>query len=206
MQEGAVMSAKFAKSKLIAITGNICSGKTEFLSLLKKQGHETISTDDIVDTLWQDKNNLAKIAETFSLTLTPELKETVKKLVFSQPKKLKQLEDIFFPQVFAKLKEVQEKSKNSYIFVEVPLLFERNLRDKFDFVVLVYADLETSKNRFLATRKNSEKEFFSILKHQIINDEKLLFADYVVYNNHMNLSLENEVSALFSVLKMHYGN
>ena len=200
------MSVKFAKSKLIAITGNICSGKTEFLSALKKQGYETISTDEIVDTLWQDKNNLVKIAETFSLTLSPELKETVKKLVFSQPKKLKQLEDIFFPQVFTKLKEVQENSKNSHIFVEVPLLFERNLRDKFDFVVLVYADLETSKNRFLATRKNSEKEFFSILKHQIINDEKLLFADYVVYNNHMNLSLENEVSALFSVLKMHYGN
>ena len=200
------MSAKFAKSKLIAITGNICSGKTEFLSALKKQGHETISTDEIVDILWQDKKNLAKIAETFSLTLSPELKETVKKLVFSQPKKLKQLEEIFFPQVFAKLKEVQTKSKNTYIFVEVPLLFEQNLRDKFDFAVLVYADLETSKNRFLATRKNSEKEFFSILKHQIINDEKLLFADYVVYNNHMNLSLENEVSALFSVLKMHYGN
>lgn len=200
------MSVKFAKSKLIAITGNICSGKTEFLSALKKQGHETISTDEIVDGLWQDKNNLAKIADTFSLSLTPELRETVKKLVFSQPKKLKQLEEIFFPQVFAKLKEVQEKSKNTYIFVEVPLLFERNLRDKFDFIVLVYADLETSKNRFLATRKNSEKEFFSILKHQIINDEKLLFADYVVYNNHMNLSLENEVSALFSVLKMHYGN
>ena len=178
----------------------------EFLSLLKKQGHGTISTDEIVDTLWQDKNNLAKIAEIFSLPLTPELKETVKKLVFGQPKKLKQLEEFFFPQVFGKLKEVQEKSKNSYIFVEVPLLFERNLRDKFDFVVLVYADLETSKNRFLTTRKNSEKEFFSILKHQIINDEKLLFADYVVYNNHMNLSLENEVSALFSVLKMHYGN
>lgn len=200
------MSVKFAKSKLIAITGNICSGKTEFLSALKKQGHETISTDEIVDGLWQDKNNLAKIADTFSLSLSPELRETVKKLVFSQPKKLKQLEEIFFPQVFAKLNEVQEKSKNTYIFVEVPLLFERNLRDKFDFIVLVYADLETSKNRFLVTRKNSEKEFFSILKHQIINDEKLLFADYVVYNNHMNLSLENEVSALFSVLKMHYGN
>ena len=200
------MSVKFAKSKLIAITGNICSGKTEFLSALKKQGHETISTDEIVDGLWQNKNNLAKIADTFSLSLSPELRETVKKLVFSQPKKLKQLEEIFFPQVFAKLKEVQEKSENTYIFVEVPLLFERNLRDKFDFIVLVYADLETSKNRFLATRKNSEKEFFSILKHQIINDEKLLFADYVVYNNHMNLSLENEVSALFSVLKMHYGN
>lgn len=200
------MSVKFAKSKLIAITGNICSGKTEFLSALKKQGHKTISTDEIVDTLWQNKNNLAKIADTFSLSLSPELRETVKKLVFSQPKKLKQLEEIFFPQVFAKLKEVQEKSKNTYIFVEVPLLFERNLRDKFDFTVLVYADLETSKNRFLATRKNSEKEFFSILKHQIINDEKLLFADYVVYNNHMNLSLENEVSVLFSVLKMHYGN
>lgn len=200
------MSVKFAKSKLIAITGNICSGKTEFLSALKKQGHETISTDEIVDGLWQDKNNLAKIADTFSLSLSPELRETVKKLVFSQPKKLKQLEEIFFPQVFAKLNEVQEKSKNTYIFVEVPLLFERNLRDKFDFIVLVYADLETSKNRFLVTRKNSEKEFFSILKHQIINNEKLLFADYVVYNNHMNLSLENEVSALFSVLKMHYGN
>lgn len=200
------MSAKFAKSKLIAITGNICSGKTEFLSALKKQGHETISTDEIVDGLWKDKNNQTRIAETFSLPLSPELKENVKKLVFSQPKKLKQLEEILFPQVFTKLKEVQEKSKNTYIFVEVPLLFERNLRDKFDFIVLVYADLETSKNRFLATRKNSEKEFFSILKHQIINDEKLLFADYVVYNNHMNLSLENEVSALFSVLKMHYGN
>lgn len=200
------MSAKFAKSKLIAITGNICSGKTEFLSALKKQGHETISTDEIVDGLWQDKNNLAKIADTFSLSLSPELRETVKKLVFNQPKKLKQLEEIFFPQVFAKLNEVQEKSKNTYIFVEVPLLFERNLRDKFDFIVLVYADLETSKNRFLVTRKNSEKEFFSILKHQIINNEILLFADYVVYNNHMNLSLENEVSALFSVLKMHYGN
>lgn len=200
------MSAKFAKSKLIAITGNICSGKTEFLSALKKQGHETISTDEIVDVLWQDKNNQTRIAETFSLPLSPELKENVKKIVFNQPKKLKKLEEIFFPQVFAKLNEVQEKSKNSYIFVEVPVLFERNLRDKFDFVVLVYADLETSKNRFLATRKNCEKEFFSILKHQIINDEKLLFADYVVYNNHMNLSLENEVSALFSVLKMHYGN
>ncbi len=200
------MSVKFAKSKLIAITGNICSGKTEFLSALKKQGHQTISTDEIVDMLWQDKNNQAKIAETFSLPLSAKLKETVKKQVFSQPKKLKQLEDIFFPQVFAKLKEAQTNSKNAYIFVEVPLLFERNLRDKFDFTVLVYADLETSKKRFLATRKNSEKEFFSILKHQIINDEKLLFADYVVYNNRMNLSLENEVSALFSVLKMHYGN
>lgn len=142
------MSAKFAKSKLIAITGNICSGKTEFLSALKKQGHETISTDEIVDKLWQDKNNLAKIAEIFSLTFSPELKETVKKLVFSQPKKLKELEEVFFPQVFAKLKEVLEKSKNSYIFVEVPLLFERNLRDKFDFTVLVYADLETLKTDF----------------------------------------------------------
>ncbi len=200
------MSAKFVKSKLIAITGNICSGKTEFLSALKKQGCQTISTDEIVDILWQDENNRAKIAETFSLPLSTKLKETVKKLVFSQPKKLKQLEEIFFPQVFAKLKEVQINSKNTYIFVEVPLLFERNLRDKFDFTVLVYADLETSKNRFLATRKSSEKEFFYILKHQIINDEKLLFADYVVYNNRMNLSLENEVSALFSVLKMHYGD
>ncbi len=200
------MSAKFAKSKLIAITGNICSGKTEFLLELKKQGHETVSTDDIVDTLWQDKNNQSKIAETFELPLTSDLKETIKKLVFAQPKKLKQLEEIFFPQVFKKLTEIQAMSKNAYIFVEVPLLFERNLRDKFDFVVLVYADLETSKNRFLSTRKNSEKEFFSILKHQIINDEKLLFADYVVYNNRMNLSLENEVSALFSVLKTNYEN
>ncbi len=137
------MSAKFVKSKLIAITGNICSGKTEFLSALKKQGHETISTDEIVDILWQDENNQAKIAETFSLPLSTKLKETVKKLVFGQPKKLKQLEEIFFPQVFAKLKEIQTKSNNTYIFVEVPLLFERNLRDKFDFTVLVYADLKT---------------------------------------------------------------
>ena len=70
------MSVKFAKSKLIAITGNICSGKTEFLSALKKQGHETISTDEIVDGLWQDKNNLAKIADTFSLSLSMTLQQT----------------------------------------------------------------------------------------------------------------------------------
>lgn len=200
------MSAKSVNTKLIAITGNICSGKTEFLTALKNQGHETVSSDEIVSKLWQNPEVLKKISTTFVLPELKNLKKIVKKTVFNNPKKLKQLEGILLPLVFLEIEKIQKNSKNTYIFVEVPLLFERKLRTKFDFAVLIYADLETCKSRFLSSRKGSEKEFFSILKHQIINDEKLLFADYVVYNNHMNLSLEAEISALFSVLKMNYGN
>lgn len=165
----------------IAITGNIGSGKSEVEKIIDKMGYKTICADKISHFLLQNdekvKKEVLKIFDTLS-------REEIAKIVFSDEKKLRELEKIVHPRVKSEILHFFEENKDEkVVFVIVPVLFEAKMENMFDKIVLICADENMRKQR-ISTRKNyNEENIEKRVKSQIKQEEKMEKADFLIDNN-----------------------
>ena len=162
----------------VAITGNIGSGKTEVLNIIKASGFECCSADEINRKLLTKKkiqNRVMKILEldTFS---TAEISI----IIFSDEAKRQKLEEFLHPLILA---EIEKKTKgNKLIFVEVPLLYEAKWEHFFDKVILCSVSKEVAIERLVANRGFDYQTALSRYNSQLANEGKIALADYVIDN------------------------
>lgn len=106
-------------------------------------------------------------------------------IVFSDDAKLKLLESIIHPHVRKKNLDFIEQNKNRICLVEIPLLFETNAEEIFDYVVYVDVNAETQKERALQRQNFSADKLEQVLErqHKIPPEEKKRRADFVIDNN-----------------------
>ena len=165
----------------IAITGSIGSGKSEAVRYLKEQGYDVFDCDEENRKLLEKgKAGYEAVKKAF-----PECfhrnrldKKELASLVFNDPKKKKQLEEIMHPLILQKLWE----RKDPVIFAEVPLLFEANWDRYFDYDLLVVTDEEILLDR-LVKRGLDREEALQRLQNQMPVSEKIKRADKIIYNN-----------------------
>lgn len=189
----------------LGITGSIGSGKSYFSSLLKDKGYPVISADDLSkDLLSTDKNIMEMVKKKFGEhSYKNELpdKNFLAQTVFNDPKKLNQLEGILHPVVrkklVGKIDELCEKHK--LIFVEAALIYEADMEDMFDYVVLITAEENTRLNRKKISGM-SEEDFTQRNLNQIPDQEKAKRADFVFKNDGSKKELEQKAEVLFSIL------
>lgn len=173
--------------KWIGLTGGIASGKSTVAGMLREMGAPVIDADKLAhQALHFYAEQLA--TEFGEEILNPDGHVNRKKLgakIFSSPESKKKLEDLIHPFV---RKEVKKKRKewadqgHSFAIYDVPLLFEKNLEDQFDQVVLVYAPLELSIKRLMKRNNLSHKEAILRLSNQMDIEEKKHKADVVIDN------------------------
>ena len=155
---------------VVGVTGGIAMGKSTVTRLLSKCGATIFSADQASRAILQPGGIvLRQIADVFgSEILTPHEtlnREKLAQRIFASPDLRLQLERITHPPLLSLLKsqielEQRETSDSRIIVVEIPLLFEKNLQNWFDRIVVV----ATSQSMQLARLKH---------RHSLTNSEAL---------------------------------
>ena len=171
---------------LIGLTGGIGSGKSTALDILEKNGYKTISCDDITRELYTKRKILKKLREVFPSTISGKIKlkadkKEIARIVFSDKEKYRFLTEFLTAETF-NLAMKRAKKLKSTVIMEVPLLFESELADKFDKVIVITrekaARIESVKQRSNLT----ENEIEDRLKKQIDYDS-FDFSRFTVIKN-----------------------
>ena len=79
--------------KKIGITGSLASGKTTASKILSNRKGPLFSADDTVKKLYKKKNLKRLISKKFKLNSTKNIKNKLKKLIFSDKSSLIKLEN-----------------------------------------------------------------------------------------------------------------
>ncbi|MBL6770928.1 MAG: dephospho-CoA kinase [Rhizobiales bacterium] len=186
----------------IGLTGSIASGKSYVLNLFSDLYNIPIfSSDECVKELYKSNDQLKDFVKKHILEKDEELNKTnISEKVFNNKEKLLKLEKFIHPLVkLARDRFIeQEKENNSKIvIVEVPLLFEKNLENDFDFIILVKTSSDLQEKRVLE-RPNMTAELFSkIKKKQLPNKQKEERSHFVIDN----INRDDTIKTIDTIMK-----
>ena len=93
-----------------------------------------------------------------------------------------------------------EKDGCKMVVIEVPLLFELDMKKRFDWVVVVSADKESRVKRLMERDQTSRDAAEDLINVQMADKEKIGRADYVVWNEGSMEKLVESVDVLFENL------
>lgn len=176
---------------VLGVTGSIGMGKSTVSNMLKEMGIPVHDADATVHKLLAaGGKGVAPVATLFPDVLTQDKngadmidRAALGKIVFADPAKKKQLEDILHPMVrddSASFKDEMEKAGHKIIVFDIPLLYETGGEKRVDAVLCVTAAAEVQKERVMARSGMTEERFNHVLSQQLPDAEKRKRADYVV--------------------------
>ena len=196
---------------LIGITGNIGSGKSAYCNFLAANGLKVISADAVANQHLEDpaiKEALIKRYSTAILSPSNEdngkgiiNRKILADIVFGSEEETQYLNSLIHPLVLQDFQRIVEQSNEEALCFEVPLLFEANLQDCFDYIVLISASLETRLMR-LEKRGEDRTKAQQRMLHQMTDTEKRFLVNLVIENDGDLLSLQK--SAVSFIEKIPY--
>ena len=172
--------------KVIGLTGSIAVGKSTVTRYLREHGFEVVDADEISrHALDIGKECYNKVVERFGCVKEDGGidRQRLGQLVFSDPLKKKQLEDIIHPYVCQKIKEEIQASQEQYIFLDVPLLYEAGLDALCDSVIVVDLPLEKQIERLMERNHIEKQAALHLIQQQMSSEEKRKKADYIIDNS-----------------------
>jgi len=191
----------------IGVTGGIGSGKSKFCEYLKNKKFVVINTDDLSkELLTNNKKIKDQVLETFgpdSYKNNKPDKNYLSEIVFSDPENVYKINSILHPVVIEEINKLIEKysTKEKIIFVEAALIYEAEMENLFDYVILITADEKTRMQRKAKNDNMSEEEFLKRNENQITDAEKKKAADFVFENNSSINELQKKADILLLMLK-----
>lgn len=177
--------------KIIGLTGGIASGKSTVSRALRDLGAIIIDADEVAHTIiepgkpaWED------IVEHFgSGVLNPDQtidREKLGAIVFNDPERLQELNQITHPRVGEQFKQMIKNIKNqqsdAVLFIEVPLLYETHMDRICDEIWVVWVDEETQIQRLMKRDGLSREDALKRIDAQMSLDEKARRADFIIDN------------------------
>jgi dephospho-CoA kinase len=176
----------------VGLTGGIASGKSTVSKIFASIGAHVLDTDEVArELLLPGQPAWTRLRQAFGKEFfNPDgtvKRKKLRKLVFANPEKRGQLNEIVHPEV---MKEISRRSEflscspePAVLVVDVPLLLEVGVAHRFDKIVVVDARERVQINRLMQRDGISEEEARQALKAQMPLREKVELADYVIDNN-----------------------
>jgi dephospho-CoA kinase len=193
---------------LIGLTGNIASGKSEVAKMLADRGATVIDADMLArEAVEPDTQALKDIVKRWGKDVLNEDgsldRAALRRIVFADQFELDALNRIVHPGVTRlrdrEIARARERGDDLVVCV-IPLLFERNLVEEYEAIVLVDSARPLRLERLVATRGLEETEAMNMIVSQMPAELKRARADYVIENDGSLEDLERDVDALWSSL------
>ena len=177
--------------KVIGITGGIGSGKTTLSNYLTKIGFAVHESDKVVLSMYNKpkKSFINFLKKNISKDVVKQkniYKKKIAEIVFNNQKTRKMLENYIHKEVRTARESFikkNHKNKKGVIFVDIPLMFEKNLEKNFNIVLCVIAKKEIRAKRVLEDKKFTKETLNKIFKSQTTDKERKNRSQIIIYNN-----------------------
>lgn len=217
--------------KKVAITGTLAAGKSASLHILQNLGYPVLSCDSVVHDILENnaevKNSIKHhFPEAFK---NGEFSRALlAKIVFANKAKLSMLEDFIYPHLnraidkfFSKCAK-EHNSENTVsqngntatnvgnasniykniVFVEIPLLFEKETHTKlFDSVICIDAKTDIRTERFISRPNKTVDDFDRVEMNQMNPITKRGLSDYCIENSGTMADLKRAILIVISRLQ-----
>ena len=192
----------------IAVTGGAGSGKTYVCSRLKALGLEVIIADDMAkQAVVPGSAALQKIAGFFGekilLSDGSINRKMLRQIITDDEAARNALESILHREISTLISKNVirlEKEGHRMVVIEIPLLFELDLQDRFDRVIVVSASQEIRIQRLMERDHISRDSAEKLINVQMPERIKIEGADYVVRNEGSKEDLAKSVEVFFKKL------
>lgn len=176
------------KSRVIGLTGNIGTGKSTIMAMLRDLGADTIDADRVAHQVMEPgEPAYEEIVAAFGKDIAPGGgpidRRRLGEIVFRDPQALARLERIVHPAVYQRMKARLAGAQASVVVIEAIKLLEAGLSLQLcDVVWVVTAPREQQIRRLMASRGLSREEAVLRIDAQPPQAEKAARADVVIDN------------------------
>lgn len=199
----------------IGMTGGIGSGKNQVADIFNQLGFYTIDSD-ISSRKVMEKGEAAyeKIVSFFGSDILDEndniLRKKLGDIVFSDKAKLKTLENIVHPAIYEyerkERSKIYGKDDKAVVITHAALIIESGSIDKYDALIVISCPDELQVERVMQRDNFSEEKARNIVAHQMPNEERLKYADFIIDNSSTLDDLYNEVKRVHNLItQINYG-
>ena len=193
----------------LGVTGGIGSGKTTVSSLLQDKGALVFNADKEAKKRLKSSISLQhKLINLFGNSVTDKGNIVLSKLAevaFSSKLNQDLLNGIMWPEVMILIDQAivnAREQKVKLFIVDAALIFEANIQNLLDSVLLVSASKEKRLNRAIKRKNLPSSQIQQRISLQLDEEEKIKKADYIIYNDSTLESLEAEVNTFYKNLKI----
>ena len=182
----------------VGLTGGIGSGKTTVSNFLLDYGIPVYNSDSkgktLMNTNLELKNNIVSIFGERVYDNGILNTNLLSSIVFNDSTKIEQLNNLVHPKVAQDFNQWVGKNNNKPILVkEAAILIESGAYLNMDKIILVVTEKSTRINR-VSKRDNSDLDSIEKrINHQLTDNEKIKYADYIIENNSSLEHLKLEV-------------
>ena len=199
----------------IGMTGGIGSGKNQVADIFNQLGFYTIDSD-ISSRKVMEKGKAAyeKIVSFFGSDILDEndniLRKKLGDIVFNDKAKLKTLENIVHPAIYEyerkERSKIYGKDDKAVVITHAALIIESGSIDKYDALIVISCPDELQVERVMQRDNFSEEKARNIVAHQMPNEERLKYADFIIDNSSTLDDLYNEVKRVYNLItQINYG-
>lgn len=194
---------------LIGLTGGIATGKSTVSAMFKERGAKIVDADQIAREVVQPGTiGAQKIAERFGEEFLTEHGEVNRSklaaLVFRDEQARNDLNGLLHPLIRRKMREDTEEifrlDPQAIVIWDVPLLFESQLTDRVDQVIVVYIPESMQIERLMHRNQLTREEAVQRIRSQWSIEKKKLLADFVIDNQGSIEKTERQVDQLWNYL------
>ncbi len=186
------------------------SGKSTVAHLLRQMGFEVLDADAVArKVLGPGTAGEREVLRTFGGQLQKRGgrldRRALGRLVFGDRVKLAKLEAIIHPLVRAEVTEHKNRLAARAVpaaFYDVPLLFEKNMRDQFDLVLVVSAAMDQRVTRLKTRSQLTDEEIEERTAHHLPAEVKEAAASAVIRNDAGLPELEVNLRRVLLALKI----
>ena len=170
--------------KKVGITGNIGSGKSWVCQLFVRLGIPVFNSDVEAKRLYDRDDVRTAMKERFGEDVyLPDgkvNKARVADIIFNDAEAMHDVEQILYPVLHDVFDQWAEEQDAPYVLYESAIIFEKQLEDRFDAIIMVSATEETRLRRVMLRDHCEEDEVRERMEAQWPENEKRELADYIV--------------------------
>lgn len=190
---------------VVGLTGGIGSGKTTVAKLFSKFNDVAIYIADI------EAKKLMSSSEIIKKKLIKQFGESsfvnqklnrnyISEIVFNDKEKLSILNAIVHPEVKKHFQDFIKKNiDKTYIIYENAILFESGSNLLCDYIITVYANVNTKIERVILRDSSTKEAVESRMKNQWNDSKKIVQSNYIICNENLD-ETKTQVNKIHNIL------